>query len=92
MYRFIRWLFTDESKTVLGFFNADNLKNCPVISGEGETKSLYNMKPNGVFIIGSKDSVTGESPKGFMEQINLWTVHPEYKLCYGNQRCFAYFL
>ena len=36
------------------------------------------MKPNGVFIIGSKDSVTGESPKGFMEQINLWTVHPEY--------------
>lgn len=67
-----------KAKTVLGFFNADNLKNCPVISGEGETKSLYNMKPNGVFIIGSKDSVTGESPKGFMEQINLWTVHPEY--------------
>ena len=68
------------ANTVLGFYNAENLKNCPVLSGKGETKSLYNIKPNGAFIIGSKDSVTGESPKGFMEQLNKWTRNPE-----GNQ-------
>lgn len=64
------------ANTVLGFYNAENLKNCPVLSKEGETKSLYNIKPNGVFIIGSKDSVTGESPKAFMEQLNNWTKTP----------------
>lgn len=64
------------ANAVLGFYNADNLKNCPVLSGEGETQSLYNMKPRGSFIIGSKDSVTGESPKAFMEQLNNWTSHP----------------
>ena len=63
------------ANTVLGFYNAENLKNCPVLSGQGETKSLYNIKPNGSFIIGSKDSVTGESPKAFMEQLNQWTQH-----------------
>ncbi len=65
------------AKTVLGFYNADNLKNCPVLSHQGEINSLYNIKPNGVFIIGSKDSVTGESPKGFMEVLNSWTVEPD---------------
>lgn len=60
---------------VLGFYNADNLKNCPVLSNNGETDSLYNIKPIGSFIIGSKDSVTGSSPKGFMEQLNKWTKH-----------------
>lgn len=65
------------AKTVLGFYNADNLKNCPVLSGEGETKSLYNIKPRGTFIIGSKDSVTGDSPKCFMETLNRWTKEPE---------------
>lgn len=68
------------ANTVLGFYNADNLKNCPVLSGEGETQSLYNIKPNGSFIIGSRDSVTGESPKRFMETLNSWTRNPE-----GNQ-------
>lgn len=66
------------AKTVLGFYNAENLKNCPVLSKQGETDSLYNIKPNGTFIIGSKDSVTGESPKGFMEQLNKWTRDPEH--------------
>ena len=65
------------ANTVLGFYNAENLKNCPVISKKGETKSLYNIKPNGLFLIGSKDSVTGDSPKAFMEQLNKWTKHPE---------------
>lgn len=60
------------ANTVLGFYNADNLKNCPVLSGLGETNSLYNIKPHGAFIIGSKDSVTGDSPKGFMETLNSW--------------------
>lgn len=64
------------ANTVLGFYNADNLKNCPVLSKQGETKSLYNIKPNGTFIIGSKDSVTGKSPKAFMEQLNNWTKYP----------------
>lgn len=64
------------ANTVLGFYNADNLKNCPVISKKGETKSLYNIKPFGSFVIGSKDSVTGDSPKGFMEKINSWTKNP----------------
>lgn len=66
------------ANTVLGFYNADNLKNCPVLSGRGETESLYNIKPNGSFIIGSRDSVTGESPKRFMETLNSWTRNPEY--------------
>ena len=48
-----------SANAVLGFYHADNLKNCPVISGIGETNSLYSIKPNGSFIIGSKDSVVG---------------------------------
>lgn len=66
------------ANSVLGFYNADNLKNCPVLSHKGETNSLYNIKCNGAFIIGSKDSVTGNSPKGFMETLNSWTKHPEH--------------
>lgn len=65
------------ANTVLGFYNAYNLKNCPVLSREGETESLYNIKPHGTFIIGSKDSVTGNSPKRFMEKLNSWTREPE---------------
>lgn len=65
------------ANTVLGFYNADNLKNCPVLSKKGETKSLYKIKPNGTFLIGSKDSVTGDNPKAFMEQLNNWTKYPE---------------
>ncbi len=65
------------ANTVLGFYNAENLKNCPVLSKKGEAKSLYNIKPNGTFLIGSKDSVTGNSPKSFMEQLNQWTKNPE---------------
>ena len=65
------------ANAVLGFYNAENLKNCPVLSGKGETKSLYNIKPNGTFLIGSKDSVTGKSPKQFMEQLNNWTKKPK---------------
>lgn len=64
------------ANTVLGFYNANNLKNCPVLSKEGEINSLYNIKPNGSFIIGSKDSITGESPKAFIEQLNKWTKYP----------------
>ncbi len=65
------------ANTVLGFYNAENLKNCPVLSKNGKTKSLYNIKPNGTFLIGSKDSVTGKCPKVFMEQLNKWTKNPK---------------
>lgn len=63
--------------TVLGFYNAFNLKNCPVISGEGETNSLNSIKVNGAFVIGEKDSLTEGDPKGFMEKINSYCKHPE---------------
>ena len=65
------------ARTVLGFYNANNLKNCPVLSKIGETNSLFNIKPDGSFVIGSKDSVTGDSPKKFMEQLNNWTKNPK---------------
>ena len=44
------------------------LKNCPVISNDGETTSLYNIKINGTFLIGSKDSLTENDAEGFMEK------------------------
>lgn len=65
------------ANTVMGFYNAENLKNCPVISKKGETASLHNIKPNGSFVIGSKDSMTGHNPYGFMVQLNNYTQHPE---------------
>ncbi|MBD5401688.1 hypothetical protein HDR58_02645, partial [bacterium] len=36
-----------------------------------------HIKPFGTFLIGSKDSVTGDSPKAFMEQLNQWTKAPD---------------
>ncbi len=65
------------ANTVLGFYNAFNLKNCPVISGEGETNSLNSIKVNGAFVIGAKDSLTEGDPKGFMEKINSYCKYPE---------------
>ncbi len=66
-----------SAKTVLSFYNAYNLKNCPVISNDGETDSLYNIKIDGAFIIGEKDSLTNGDPKGFMEKINSYCKNPE---------------
>lgn len=66
-----------SAETVLGFYNAYNLKNCPVISGEGETVSLSNIKINGSFVIGAKDSLTDNNPEGFMQKINSYCKHPE---------------
>ena len=63
--------------SVLDFYNAYNLKNCPVISNEGETNSLYNIKITGSFVIGEKDSLTNGDAKGFMEKINSHCKHPE---------------
>ena len=65
------------AETVLSFYNAFNLKNCPVISGDGETNSLASIRIKGSFIIGSKDSLTDNDPKGFMEKINSYCKHPE---------------
>lgn len=66
-----------SAETVLGFYNAINLKNCPVISGDGETDSLYSIKPCGSFVIGEKDSLTGGDSKMFMEKINSHCKYPE---------------
>lgn len=65
-----------SANTVLGFYNAENLKNCPVLSGEGETKSLYSIRPQGSFIIGEKDSVAGGDAGEFMRKINSNCKHP----------------
>ncbi len=66
-----------SANAVLGFHNAFNLKNCPVISHDGETNSLFNIKPNGSFVIGAKDSLTEGDPKGFMEKINACCKEPQ---------------
>lgn len=65
------------ANTVLVFYNASNLKNCPVISNDGETNSLSNIKINGSFVIGSKDSLTEGDAKGFMEKINSYCKNPQ---------------
>lgn len=63
--------------TLLAFYNAENLKNCPVISNDGETDSLRAIRINGTFIIGSNDSMTGDNAEGFMKKINSYCKHPE---------------
>lgn len=63
--------------TILGFYNAENLKNCPVLSNDGETKSLASIKINGAFVIGEKDSMAGGDAKDFMEKINSYCKTPE---------------
>ena len=66
-----------SAQTVLGFYNAYNLKNCPVISGDGETNSLASIKVTGAFVIGEKDSLTNGDARGFMEKINSYCKKPE---------------
>lgn len=65
------------AETALSFYNAFNLKNCPVISNDGETDSLFNIKINGSFVIGSKDSLTEGDARGFMEKINSYCKNPQ---------------
>lgn len=65
------------AETALSFYNAHNLKNCPVISGDGETDSLFNIKINGTFVIGENDSLTDGNPKEFIEKINSCCKNPE---------------
>lgn len=66
-----------SAESVLSFYNARNLMNCPVISNVGETDSLYNIKVNGSFVIGAKDSLTDDNPKEFIEKINSCCKNPE---------------
>lgn len=65
------------AETLLSFYNAYNLKNCPVLSNEGETASLASIKISGSFVIGAKDSMAGGDPKGFMEKINNCCKNPD---------------
>lgn len=64
------------AESVLNLYNASNLKNCPVISNEGETKSLADIKVNGHFVIGEKDSLVNDNPKGFLQAINSHCKNP----------------
>lgn len=64
------------ANTLLAFYNAENLKNCPVISGDGETRSLSQMKVQGAFIIGSRDSMTNHDSEGFIRKINSYCQNP----------------
>ncbi len=61
-----------SANAVLSFYQAFNLKNCPVISNVGETISLSNIKTKGSFIIGEKDSLVQNDPVGFIEKINSY--------------------
>lgn len=63
--------------TLLAFYNAENLKNCPVISNDGETDSLSSIRISGTFIIGSNDSMAGDNAEEFMKNINSYCKHPE---------------
>lgn len=65
------------AQSVLSFYNAYNLKNCPVISGDGETNSLGSIKINGSFVIGERDSLTGGDAELFMKKINSFCKNPE---------------
>ena len=65
------------ANTLLAFYNAENLKNCPVISEDGETRSLSQMKVNGAFIIGACDSMTNKNAEGFIRKINSYCKNPE---------------
>lgn len=65
------------AKTLLDFYNAENLKNCPVVSCVGETKSLKEIRINGSFVIGSRDSMTNHDAEGFIRKINSYTKNPD---------------
>ncbi len=65
------------ANTLLAFYNAENLKNCPVIRDDGETRSLSQMKVNGAFIIGACDSMTNKNAEGFIRKINSYCKNPK---------------
>lgn len=45
-------------------------KNCPFLSGDGETDSLAKIQINGLILIGEKDSCAGSNPFEFASKIN----------------------
>jgi len=48
-------------------------KNCPFVSGDGETDSLSKITINGMILIGEKDSCAGSNPFEFASKINSCT-------------------
>ena len=74
------FLFNDFSpmsaNTLLHWYSNDNLKNCPVLSGNGETYSLNNISVNGTYIIGEKDNCAGGNAFDFISKINSYTKYP----------------
>jgi len=52
------------------WYNNKIYKNCPFISGDGETNSLSKIKIKGLILIGEKDSCAGSNPFEFASKIN----------------------
>ena len=75
------FLFVDFSpmsaNTLLQWYSNKSFKNCPILSGDGETESLNKISVNGVFIIGEKDSCTGGNAFEFASKINSYTKNPK---------------
>lgn len=75
------FLFVDFSpmsaNTLLQWYSNKSFKNCPILSGDGETESLNKISVNGVFIIGEKDSCTGGNAFEFASKINSYTKNPQ---------------
>ncbi len=75
------FLFNDFSpmtaNTLLQWYSNTSFKNCPILTGDGETDSLGKISVNGVFIIGEKDSCAGDDSFAFASAINSYTKNPE---------------
>lgn len=53
------------------WYNNKIYKNCPFLSGDGETDSLSKIKINGLILIGEKDNCAGPNPFDFANKINM---------------------
>lgn len=75
------FLFMDFSPmcadTLLQFYTNETLKNCPVISENGETESLAAIDISGAFVIGDKDHFANGDSLGYISKINSFCKDPE---------------
>jgi len=63
---------------VKNWLNNKIYKNCPFLSGDGETDSLSKIKIEGLILIGEKDSCAGKNPLEFASKINNCTQSKNY--------------
>lgn len=52
------------------WYNNKIYKNCPFVTGDGETESLAKIKISGLILIGEKDSCAGGNPLEFANKIS----------------------